>query len=120
MGFFLLQTSVLLEALPSWLYCWRPPLVATGAVGTCSQPPHTVPAGLTQGWSGHAEVDQGALVQLLLLVEGAGVVSCRRYAVKSSRVGGKRKYFYRVQLEPEEDASSQFENPLVRIMPKAI
>lgn len=36
------------------------------------------------------EVDQGALTQVLLLAGGVRAVSCRRQAVKSSRVGGNR------------------------------
>lgn len=94
--------------------------MATGAVGACSQPLQAMPAGFTQRWSGHAEMDQGALAQLLLLVDCTGVVSCRRCAVKSSKVGGKGQYFYPAELELEEDASSWSENPLVQILPKAI
>lgn len=94
--------------------------MATGAVGACSQPPQAMPAGFTQRWSGHAKMDRGALAQLLLLAEGAGVVSCRRCAVKNSRLGGKGQYFYPAELEPEEDASLWSENPLVQILPKTI
>lgn len=51
--------------------------------------PSAPPAGFAQtDQMALPEVDQGALTQVLLLAGGARTVSCRRQAVKSSRVGG--------------------------------
>lgn len=93
-GFFPLQTSVLLEVLPKLVVL----LVTTsggrrGCASLFSAPPGNVSWVCSNTSNGLAEVDQGALTQLLLLAGGAAAVSCRRQAAKSSRVGGKGRYF---------------------------
>lgn len=83
-----------LKTNPSWLYWWRLLLVAEGVLWARPQLLQATSAGFAQtDQMALPEVDQGALTQVLLLAGGARTVSCRRQAVKSSRVGGNGWYF---------------------------
>lgn len=83
-----------LKTNPSWLYCCSLPVVAEGVLWARPQLLQAMSAGFAQtDQMALPEADQGALTQVLLLAEGVGAVSCRRQAVKSSRVGGNGWYF---------------------------